>query len=479
MDNNPTPGPTPTPVPEPTPTPNPDLASSPEPAMEPAPEPTSTPVIEPQPVDSATSASADETAPIVNPSVPNVAEDVAVAPAQGKKKISGALIGVIVGVGVLLLGAIVLLVLHFTASTPDKILNSAVEGLLNQKDISFNASIEQSNGEESMNYLVSVYAREGDAAYIRVSGISEIFKKLLSALETDVSNEYTNEVSEMENALNELENNWWKIKTDDVSDSSLPSELSGINLSSLVKAAETYRKYPFLTAQKTSGTYNTSGTPYTLSIDKAKYDTFRSALNDGSTNTALPDISNIDSEATKPIVTIIGSFFGEGTLTGIYLNSEDESSSTKITIDFEHATKTAPADAKDFSEMQKMLTELIGGSSSSDDADSERRNDYALLATSITNYMTSNNGNLPPVGKLDATKYINATGNDPEGKPYDVELVDYASEYDIETSTYSAEIPVYVVWHASCRGNELIDSESDHAFAIYGSLDGGVYCSAN
>ena len=51
--------------------------------------------------------------------------------------------------------------------------------------------------------------------------------------------------------------------------------------------------------------------------------------------------------------------------------------------------------------------------------DTQRRNDYSALSANITQYITNNNGALPNVGAVvSANKYINETGEDPDGNTY-------------------------------------------------------------
>ncbi len=55
--------------------------------------------------------------------------------------------------------------------------------------------------------------------------------------------------------------------------------------------------------------------------------------------------------------------------------------------------------------------------------DTQRRNDYSTLSAAMTSYMTNNNGKLPTANSsnatvLDADKYVNDTGSDPDGYTY-------------------------------------------------------------
>jgi hypothetical protein len=286
--------------------------------------------------------------------------------------------------------------------------------------------------------------------------------------------------------IEELDGQWWKTNADSGSGSSIFSGLANMDFSGYTKVVDAYKKNPFLVAEKTNGNYSTSGDVYKISINKDKYDAFRSSFGDESTDAFSLGTINVDGETEGFVATVSSSFFGGGVLTGIYQEQEDESFNQKVSIDFEHAIKTAPTDAKDVSEMETIINSIMGyndtddeNSLNSNEVDTGRRNDYSALSASITNYMTNNNGKLPAVGTLDAIKYINDTGKDQAGNAYVLEVVDFAADYDIVTTTNFGQTSVYVVWHATCEDNELAATDSDHAFAVYGSLDDGVYCSAS
>ena len=127
--------------------------------------------------------------------------------------------------------------------------------------------------------------------------------------------------------------------------------------------------------------------------------------------------------------------------------------------------------------------------------DTQRRQDYADLSSAISNYMTNNNGKLPPEssGKLKADQYINSTGKTPDGLDYTIKVVETndasSNVKEIKPSSTSSDTvkrTVYVYTHANCDGSAAgtgysmpkYDSSS-RAYAIYGYLESGTYCQAN
>jgi len=136
--------------------------------------------------------------------------------------------------------------------------------------------------------------------------------------------------------------------------------------------------------------------------------------------------------------------------------------------------------------------------------DTQRRNDYSMLSTAITNYMTNNNGILPKVNAtLDASTYINANGTDPNGFAYNIVVTQCSgkgtdavcavntSGADKMTkltmgSNDNASTVVFVVRNADCTGIDAAGNSvpqynaSSRAFAIYGPLETTTsYCNAS
>ncbi|MBR3319598.1 type II secretion system protein [Candidatus Saccharibacteria bacterium] len=133
--------------------------------------------------------------------------------------------------------------------------------------------------------------------------------------------------------------------------------------------------------------------------------------------------------------------------------------------------------------------------------DRQRTNDYSLLSTSMTNYITSNNGKLPmSLTENDSKKYINESGQDPNGFTYKLKIATCTGDgtkvdgvpttncvsnpaitftqatLDADTAT-----EVYVVKNAGCDAGFVTYKKSSRAFAIYGQLESGngTYCSAS
>ncbi|MBQ3293980.1 type II secretion system protein [Candidatus Saccharibacteria bacterium] len=126
--------------------------------------------------------------------------------------------------------------------------------------------------------------------------------------------------------------------------------------------------------------------------------------------------------------------------------------------------------------------------------DTQRRQDYSALSSAITSYITNNNGNLPKSGaSLAGSRYINATGKDPNGLDYQIHVVEAPSgnadpAYKDLTVIPNNQTPstVYVVRKAECSTNDNGDPypkyvNSTRAFAIFGNLEAGngTYCSAS
>ncbi|MBQ7802556.1 type II secretion system protein [Candidatus Saccharibacteria bacterium] len=128
--------------------------------------------------------------------------------------------------------------------------------------------------------------------------------------------------------------------------------------------------------------------------------------------------------------------------------------------------------------------------------DTQRRNDYSALSANMTQYLTNNNGKLPNLGNLDPSKYINSTGEDPEGYYYALQVKECTSSacptetevgasvaaeaYGSVTTTTDSHY-VFIVKNASCDGGSPVYNTSKRAFAIYGYLEtgNGTYCQSN
>lgn len=140
--------------------------------------------------------------------------------------------------------------------------------------------------------------------------------------------------------------------------------------------------------------------------------------------------------------------------------------------------------------------------------DAQRRDDYAMLSTAVSNYATNNNGRLRTIYSgttdgctpLDPSKYINERGTDPDGLYYNLQVCNNAASalnanldktpeaprQDWSGEGVQAGTKVYVVLNADCEGSQNGASvpsanPSNRAFAIYGYLDGGTqtFCSAS
>lgn len=122
----------------------------------------------------------------------------------------------------------------------------------------------------------------------------------------------------------------------------------------------------------------------------------------------------------------------------------------------------------------------------------QRRDDYSMLVTQVNSYMASNNGKLGNLTKskdpanLDAARWVNSTGEDPNGNKYEVKAYSFkkwsqdgSKAPGVSGSTNGSQ--VYIIIQANCRG---VDGNGDpmptsdtaaRAFAVYGYLEGGSY----
>ena len=502
MEDNP--NPTPTPAPEPT-TPAPEPAPQPEPTPEPtseqpqpaetpapapAPENEPTPTSEPAPAPEPAPTTAQPTEPeppTVNPFNPTApVETPAANPAdpngQPKKKLSkGVLAAIIVGV-VVLLGGLGFLLFTMLGKNPSDLANTAFQNIFNEKTFSYKMTAEGTSDEQTMTYSTEMIALENGEAYFRVEGLGQLFSALFSAF----GSSSTLDSSALDAAFKQVETTWWKLEPgEDTSDMGMLNvDTSGLALEKRQKIATALKNNPFLIAEKVAQKgYSTSGDTYKITFDKDKLAAYKNALGDDESESAITGL-NFDGESETPLyITMTAPLFGAPVLTGVYAETTMESATSKISIDFEHSQKTAPTEFKKVSEMATMLQEAFSGFTPTvDDGDAEvrdtaRRNDYAALATSITQYMTNNRGALPAVGVLDATTYINETGTDPSGYPYHLEVVDYADEYEMGWGVNQGDdTNVYVVLHATCDAdNKLAETDATRAFSIAGSLESGSY----
>ena len=519
---NPTPAPAPEPVPTPEPvTPEPASAPAPEPAPAPAPEPTPDPVVvpapepapvpEPAPAPEAPIAEPTVAPEIVAPSEPGATspinpfnpaapvENPAMNPvdpnAKPKKKMSGGVLAAIIVGAIVLLGGLGFLLFTMLGKNPNDVVNNAFQNVFNEKVLVYKATMEGTSNEQTMTYSTEMIALENGEAYFRVEGLGQLFGALISAF----SGNSGLDSSAIDSAFKEIEAIWWKIEPgeEESTTAGLNVDTSSIAFDKRQKIAAALKANPFFIAEKVAQkSYATSGDVYKITVDKDKLAAYKNAIGDDDNELSLSGI-NFDNESEAPIYATVNSpLFGNPVLTGIYTEMTSENSTSKISIDFEHTQKTAPAESKNISEMTTILQESLGGlvPNNNDDDDNDysegdaeqrdvsRRNDYATLSANITGYITNNNGRLPEVGILDATRYINSTGADPSGYPYHLEVVDYAGDYEMGWGVnLGDDTNVYVVLHAACDADsKLIDSEGTRDFAIAGSLESiDYYCEDN
>ncbi len=128
--------------------------------------------------------------------------------------------------------------------------------------------------------------------------------------------------------------------------------------------------------------------------------------------------------------------------------------------------------------------------------DTQRRDDYGMLSSAITNYSANNGGriyklaNAANFGKpgtnesLDAKKFINETGQDPNRKDYKLKAYMISS---FGNDVVPGESEVYIVIGADCSGTNATTGgdypkkAANNKFAIYGYMESGnqTYCSTS
>ena len=376
--------------------------------------------------------------------------------------------------GMFIIVVLAVLILHFVTTSPTNLFKSAFIDLLNQRIIAFNTTSETSSGGQSTKYTVNVYSDNNGAAYARFTGIGALYK----AYGTKTDDEFTEKSKE-------LELNWWKFDADEKrNDNPFINGLANIDFKDYDKIASVYEKYPFLKVERSDGNYNTSGAVYKVTADEEKYYTFIEEL-EKSEVYSVPLGSLYLNEYTENLAfTITNTFFGNGVITGVY--ATDDSLGKNTSIDFEHAIKSAPTDAKDYPELEKLLLSMTGGNNPEDvggegsEVDIQRRKDYANLANAIKRYVINNDGKLPENGWLDEKKYINATGEDPTNIGYSLAVIDFEPYLTFEVTADEFATEVLVVKGAGCNNSTLVENSASHAFAVYGALENdNVYCLAS
>lgn len=478
MENNPNPTPAPSVAPEAPAAPVPEVAPTPEPA--PTQEPAPTPVAPAVPDVPETPAEPISTeAQAANP----------VVPAQPKKKLSKGILAAIITGAVVLLGGLGFLAFVMFGKDPTALANSAFQNAFSEKTFAYKAAAEATSSEQTMTYSTEMVALENGEAYFRIEGLGQLFGALLSAF----SSSSTLDSVALDAAFEQVEATWWKLEPgEDTSDLGVANiDTTNLAFAERQKIVTALKANPFLIAEKTTiKDYSTSGDAYKITFDKDKLAAYKNAMNGNADNLSISGLAIEDYSEIPIYITMTSPLFSDPVLTGIYIESASNDTTSKIAIDFEHCQKTAPAEFRNVSEMATMIQEAFGEFApitDNDDGhaaarDTARRNDYATLAANITLYITNNNGKLPAVGTLDATKYINATGTDPSDYPYALEVVDYAEEYSMGWGVNEGDTTnVYVVLHATCDADhQLTDSEGSRDFAIAGSLESGdYYCQSN
>lgn len=129
---------------------------------------------------------------------------------------------------------------------------------------------------------------------------------------------------------------------------------------------------------------------------------------------------------------------------------------------------------------------------SAEQRDKERRDDYTMLIAAINNYIANHNGEINNMvkdadpHKLTASKWINETGNDPNGKPYDLKAYSWATWNNAPVVPYGSDgSQVFVIINANCNGTDANGNSTPakdkavRSFAVYGYLESGRFCQAS
>lgn len=369
---NPTPNPTPAPAaPEPTVPEQPAPAPESQPAEAPAPErPEPTPAPEPAPApeqpEQPESAPAPEPTPAPEqpeqpepapsperPTPTSTPEANPAAPAaEPTKKKNGGLIAAIIAGAVILLGGLGFLLFSIFSKNPTNLANEAFLNALNAKTFAYKATAEASSDSDDVAYSTEVISLENGDTFFRLDGVGKLFGASFSAfgIESDA----------IETIFKKVENVWWKVEAGSDTDSdsmSMAINPDALKLEERQKATANLKANPFLVAEKVADRkFATSGDVYKITIDQEKYSAYKKANGDDNDDSAISGFSFDKSDATI-YFTIQSPLFGSATLTGLYIEEVNDSSTGKMSIDFEHCQKTAPTDFKDSSEMSKLVEE--------------------------------------------------------------------------------------------------------------------------
>lgn len=121
--------------------------------------------------------------------------------------------------------------------------------------------------------------------------------------------------------------------------------------------------------------------------------------------------------------------------------------------------------------------------------DTQRRDDFARLATAITQFQTNNNGKVPmamgagsiPTSDTFKTKYLGGADSfkDPDGEAYTINFATFGSSKPWESLT-AVNHQIYVYNKAKCNGETMVASSSVNDYAIVYKLEGsGTFCQDN
>lgn len=124
--------------------------------------------------------------------------------------------------------------------------------------------------------------------------------------------------------------------------------------------------------------------------------------------------------------------------------------------------------------------------------DTQRRDDYSMTVTAVNSYMASNNGKITNLiakndpATLKASRWINESGEDPNGKPYELKAYSWDAWNNAPVTPFGTDgSQVFIVINANCNGTDAngnrmpAKDKAVRSFAVYGYLESGTFCQAS
>lgn len=134
----------------------------------------------------------------------------------------------------------------------------------------------------------------------------------------------------------------------------------------------------------------------------------------------------------------------------------------------------------------------VGDSAEANQRNEQRKEDYDLIITSVNSYMASHDGRISNMVKdadphtLTASRWMNESGEDPNGKPYELKAYSWDAWNNAPVAPFDNNgSQVFIVINANCNGTDTNGNSTPakdraaRSFAVYGYLEGGTYCRAS